>query len=144
MELNADFTRRVVVHGRDLPWVASPMAGVERRMLDRIGDEVARATTIVRYAPGSQFSPHTHNGGEEFLVLLPETNTEGAKFLVDRLRQVNARTPFFHQSAHIDVRFSTGVAVLKEEENGHAMLIRADEAMYRAKGSGRDQVIFAE
>ena len=38
-------------------------------MLDRIGDEVARATSIVRYAPGSQFSPHVHGGGEEFLVL---------------------------------------------------------------------------
>jgi hypothetical protein len=38
-------------------------------MLDRIGDEVARATSIVRYAPGSRFSPHTHGGGEEFLVL---------------------------------------------------------------------------
>jgi anti-sigma factor ChrR (cupin superfamily) len=45
------------------------MPGVERRMLDRIGDEVARATTIVRYAPGAQFSPHVHTGGEEFLVL---------------------------------------------------------------------------
>jgi anti-sigma factor ChrR (cupin superfamily) len=69
MELNSDFTRRVVVHGARLPWVPSPIAGVERRMLDRIGDEVARATSIVRYAPGSQFSPHTHGGGEEFLVL---------------------------------------------------------------------------
>ena len=38
-------------------------------MLDRIGDEVARATSIVRYAPGSHFSAHTHTGGEEFLVL---------------------------------------------------------------------------
>jgi anti-sigma factor ChrR (cupin superfamily) len=38
-------------------------------MLDRIGDEVARATSIVRYAPGSRFSPHTHGAGEEFLVL---------------------------------------------------------------------------
>jgi anti-sigma factor ChrR (cupin superfamily) len=38
-------------------------------MLDRIGDEVARATSIVRYAPRSRFSPHTHGGGEEFLVL---------------------------------------------------------------------------
>ncbi|HEV2185592.1 MAG TPA: cupin domain-containing protein [Stellaceae bacterium] len=47
----------------------SPIAGVERRMLDRIGDEVARATSIVRYAPRSRFSPHTHGGGEEFLVL---------------------------------------------------------------------------
>lgn len=45
------------------------MAGVERRMLDRMGDEVARATSIVRYAPGSEFSPHTHDGGEEFIVL---------------------------------------------------------------------------
>ena len=45
------------------------MAGVERRMLDRIGEEVARATSIVRYAEGSRFSPHTHGGGEEFLVL---------------------------------------------------------------------------
>jgi quercetin dioxygenase-like cupin family protein len=45
------------------------MVGVDRRMLDRIGDEVARATTIVRYAPGSKFSSHTHTGGEEFIVL---------------------------------------------------------------------------
>ncbi|MEM6974421.1 MAG: cupin domain-containing protein [Pseudomonadota bacterium] len=69
MELNADFGVRVVVHSAELDWVASPMPGVERRMLDRIGDEVARATTIVRYAPGSQFSAHTHTGGEEFIVL---------------------------------------------------------------------------
>jgi anti-sigma factor ChrR (cupin superfamily) len=69
MELNADFSKRVAVHAARMPWVASPMAGVDRRMLDRIGDEVARATSIVRYAPGSHFSPHTHGGGEEFLVL---------------------------------------------------------------------------
>ncbi len=69
MELNANFLQRVVVHAPRLPWVSSPMAGVERRMLDRIGEEVARATSIVRYAPDSHFSPHTHGGGEEFLVL---------------------------------------------------------------------------
>jgi hypothetical protein len=69
MELNADFTKRAVVHGAAIPWQASPIAGVERRMLDRVGDEVARATTIVRYAPNSQFSAHIHGGGEEFLVL---------------------------------------------------------------------------
>ena len=69
MELNADFSQRAVVHAARLPWVASPMAGVERRMLDRIGAEVARATSIVRYAPQSRFSPHVHGGGEEFLVL---------------------------------------------------------------------------
>jgi hypothetical protein len=69
MELNADFSRRAAVHAATLPWIPSPMAGVERRMLDRIGEEVARATSIVRYARESHFSPHTHGGGEEFLVL---------------------------------------------------------------------------
>lgn len=68
MEINADFSQRASVHA-DTPLVPSPMPGVDRRMLDRIGDEVARATSIVRYAPGSAFSAHTHTGGEEFLVL---------------------------------------------------------------------------
>ncbi len=69
MELNADFSQRATVHAARIPWKSSPMPGVDRRMLDRIGDEVARATTIVRYAPGSSFSPHVHTGGEEFFVL---------------------------------------------------------------------------
>ena len=68
-DLNADFSKRVVLHADTLPWIASPMPGVRRRMLDRLGDEVARATTIVSYAPGSRFSPHVHGGGEEFVVL---------------------------------------------------------------------------
>lgn len=69
MELNANFDERAVVHAAKIPWVASPMPGVDRRMLDRIGDEVARATSIVRYAPDSAFSSHVHTGGEEFFVL---------------------------------------------------------------------------
>ena len=69
MELNADFSQRAVVHAARLAWTPSPIAGVDRRMLDRIGEEVARATSIVRYAPDSRFSAHTHGGGEEFLVL---------------------------------------------------------------------------
>jgi len=69
MNLNADMKLKAVVHAAQLPWLASPIAGVERRMLHRVGDEVAQATSIVRYAPGSQFSAHTHSGGEEFLVL---------------------------------------------------------------------------
>ncbi|QLE98804.1 cupin domain-containing protein [Neptunomonas phycophila] len=67
--LNADFEQRVVIRPEDYQWVPSPMPGVERMMLDRIGDEVARATSIVRYAPHSQFSSHTHDGGEEIFVL---------------------------------------------------------------------------
>lgn len=67
--VNGDFTQRAAVHAAQLDWVASPVPGIERRMLDRIGAEVARATSIVRYAPHSRFSPHVHGGGEEILVL---------------------------------------------------------------------------
>lgn len=69
MRINDDFSRPVIVHAARQDWVPSPAAGVDRRMLFRIGDEVARATSIVRYAPGSAFPRHTHGGGEEIVVL---------------------------------------------------------------------------
>ncbi len=70
LRINADFDQRVVIPPvTDYAWVPSPCPGVWRHRLDRIGGELARATSIVRYAPGSQFSEHTHGGGEEFLVL---------------------------------------------------------------------------
>ncbi|NNU16731.1 cupin [Parvularcula sp. ZS-1/3] len=68
-ELRADFSKREVVRPDDYEWVPSPAPGVERMMLDRIGDEVARATSIVRYAPESRFDAHLHDKGEEFIVL---------------------------------------------------------------------------
>ena len=67
--VNADFSRRVVIATDQMPWIPSPQAGVERRLLDRIGGEVARATSLVRYAPASAFPTHDHALGEEFLVL---------------------------------------------------------------------------
>lgn len=69
MLINADFDKRVLVHAEDVPWQASPTPEITRRPLDRIGDEVARATTLVRYEPNSEFPAHTHGGGEEFIVL---------------------------------------------------------------------------
>ena len=69
MHLHADYSQRVVLHHEQLPWVASPASGVDRRMLDRVGGELARATSVVRYQSGSRFAPHTHDLGEEILVL---------------------------------------------------------------------------
>jgi anti-sigma factor ChrR (cupin superfamily) len=69
MEINADFSKVATVRPGDVDWIPSPLPGVERIMLDRIGDEVARATSIVRYAPGSRFDAHEHAMGEEYLVL---------------------------------------------------------------------------
>ena len=53
MKLNADFTKPALVRPEEAVWRPSPEPGVERLMLDRIGDERARATSIVRYAPKS-------------------------------------------------------------------------------------------
>lgn len=69
MEINADFSQPAFTNTSAMVWAPSPMPGVDRRMLDRVGDEVARATSIVRYAEGSAFPEHTHGGGEEFIVL---------------------------------------------------------------------------
>ncbi len=69
MRIRADFSQPVAVDTTALPWQPSPDGSVQRRMLDRIGDEVARATSIVRYPPQSRFPAHHHALGEEFLVL---------------------------------------------------------------------------
>ncbi|WP_435927024.1 cupin domain-containing protein [Dryocola sp. BD613] len=69
MLINHDFTRRVTVSIDDYHWVHSPQGGVDRVMLDRIGGEQARATSLVRYLPQTSFPQHIHPGGEEILVL---------------------------------------------------------------------------
>lgn len=60
VRINADVDQRAVIRPGDIGWQPSPMPSVERRMLDRIGAEVARATCIVRYAPESRFARHGH------------------------------------------------------------------------------------
>ena len=68
-KLNADLSKPAVVHSNNLPWTPSQTPGVERRFLERDGGEVARASSIVRYAPGSAFPRHVHDKGEEYFVL---------------------------------------------------------------------------
>ena len=69
MFINDDFSRRVVINHHELPWAPSPQSGVERRMLERHGDEIAKATTIVRYQAGARFQSHHHELGEEIFVM---------------------------------------------------------------------------
>jgi anti-sigma factor ChrR (cupin superfamily) len=69
MDIHSDFGERIVLHTDALGWQASPQDGVRRKYLDRVGDEVARASSIVRYEPNASFAQHTHDGGEEILVL---------------------------------------------------------------------------
>ena len=69
MKLNADLTERAHRETSQMEWTASPSDGVWRKRLDREGDEVARATSLVKFDPGAGFPHHVHGGGEEFLVL---------------------------------------------------------------------------
>jgi anti-sigma factor ChrR (cupin superfamily) len=69
-DLNADFSKAVVVRTAAVAWQASPAAGVWRKRLELLGaPESGRVTSIVRYEPGSRFPPHEHPDGEEILVL---------------------------------------------------------------------------
>ena len=82
MELNSDFTQRVVVHGSQLPWQSSPIPGVERRMLDRLGEEFIvlegvfqdehgdyPVGTYVRNPPQSSHTPGSKDGCTIFVKL---------------------------------------------------------------------------
>ena len=69
MRLHADFSQTVIIYPKDAQWVQSPNAEVSRMMLDRIGEEQARATSLVKFAAQSTFPEHTHPLGEEVLVL---------------------------------------------------------------------------
>lgn len=107
MFVNADFEARTIVRFEENEWVPSPMKGVERKMLDRIGAEVARATTIVRFAPGSAFSAHTHDGGEEYFVLDGTFQDEDGDFPVGsyvRNPPTSSHTPAAQDGATILVK----------------------------------------
>lgn len=69
MYINSNFNVRVAVLPEQQQFIPSPLPGIERIMLDRAGAEVARATSVVRYAAGSGYTSHHHQGGEEILVL---------------------------------------------------------------------------
>lgn len=69
MQINADLALNVALNSNDLSWIDSPAVGVQRKMLERDGEEVARATSLVKYEAGVSFPEHKHDLGEEFFVL---------------------------------------------------------------------------
>jgi len=77
-------------------------------------------------------------GGEEFAMVLPDTDSRGAMFVLGRLQQVVKKSPLLHEGHEVTTTFSAGVADLLSEESGHALLRRADDALYEAKRAGRD------
>ena len=80
MQLRSDWSERVLVDSMAMPWLDSPSIGVQRKMLERDGEEVARATSLVRYAPGSRFARHLHEFGEELFVMEGELCDDSGRF----------------------------------------------------------------
>jgi diguanylate cyclase (GGDEF)-like protein len=89
-------------------------------------------------SPGRRANCFGRFGGEEFIGLLPETGLDGTRQCAARLREALAAERF---EAGIRVTFSAGIAVYRHGESVEQTLRRADEALYRAKRSGRDQTL---
>jgi diguanylate cyclase (GGDEF)-like protein len=85
-------------------------------------------------------------GGEEFAVSLPNTSIEGAKMVAEKMRESIENLEFnSRQNSKVELRISIGVAMMNNNDNSlEDLLQRADEALYKAKNSGRNQVICYE
>lgn len=95
---------------------------------------VCRATmrpqdTIARY------------GGEEFIILLPETHLDDAVAALTRLQRELTKKFFLHDNEKVLITFSAGVTQMRPEDTQNSVIQRADEAMYKAKQSGKNRVI---
>ncbi|MDP1867700.1 MAG: GGDEF domain-containing protein [Bradyrhizobium sp.] len=107
------------------------------------GDEVLRAFAITVFANIRPIDKFGRYGGEEFLLLLPETSGEGAARILDRLRAIIADLDWSAFSPGMQVTISAGVATLKPNETPDIILARADSALYAAKARGRNRIASA-
>lgn len=109
----------------------------EIRTLDRVGREGEASDHM--WAGGEEnFGRY---GGEEFLLVMPETDLDGAHICVDRIRRKVADAPFQVETKAVKLTVSCGLAVYRPGEDMRATLARTDQALYHAKQAGRDQVL---
>ncbi len=142
MLINADFSLRAAVAPSQYQWVRSPQSGVERVMLDRVGGEQARATSIVRYAPGSYFPRHQHPGGEEILVLSGTFSEGEAHYPAGwymRNPPGSGHQPFSDEGAVIFVKLRQ----MPESEDGCVRINTRDPSLWVAQ-QGRESCLLFE
>ncbi len=105
------------------------------------GDSVLKAFTASAQAILRRSDHLGRLGGEEFAILLPDTDAEGARELAERLRQMIDDTPVETAAGMIHYSVSIGIALFtRADGNADALLARADHALYRAKHGGRNRV----
>lgn len=80
-------------------------------------------------------------GGEEFVVLMPETSAEEAKFVADKLRKKIEESPFNFKKEPVQITISFGISEFSQGESLEEVFQRADKALYKAKENGRNQVM---
>ncbi len=136
MRINADFAKKALVVPKESDWVCSPESGVDRLMLDRIGDEVARATSLVRYAADSSFARHEHAAGEEFLVLDGVFSDEHADYGVGtyvRNPPGSGHSPYSKDGCRILVKLRQ----FDPQDLTHVVVDTADNSLW-GEGPGRN------
>ena len=104
------------------------------------GDEVLRTFSITMFANIRSVDQFGRYGGEEFLLVLPDMDTERAVRALDRLRAIIADLDWSAFSPGMKVTMSAGVATLNSNETSDTLLARADSALYAAKGQGRNRI----
>jgi diguanylate cyclase (GGDEF)-like protein len=107
------------------------------------GDEVLRTFAITVFANIRNFDRFGRYGGEEFLLVLPDTLGDGAVHILDRLRAIIADLDWSAFSPDMRVTISAGVAMLRPDETEDSLLARADNALYAAKARGRNRIASA-
>jgi diguanylate cyclase (GGDEF)-like protein len=107
------------------------------------GDEVLRTFAITMFANIRTIDRFGRYGGEEFLLLLPDTPADGAAQILERLREIIADLDWSAFSPGMRVTISAGVTTLQPNETPDTFLARADRALYSAKARGRNQIACA-
>jgi diguanylate cyclase (GGDEF)-like protein len=108
-----------------------------------IGDEVLRTFAITVFANIRTIDRFGRYGGEEFLLVLPDTPIDGAARILERLRTIVAELDWSAFSPGLRVTISAGIATLRSDETPDTFLARADSALYTAKARGRDRIASA-
>jgi diguanylate cyclase (GGDEF)-like protein len=109
------------------------------------GDRVLQAAAQRMHGAIRDYDVLGRFGGEEFLVIVPETDSEGVLTLADRIRTAVGAQPVEGPEGDVTVTTSAGVAMLAEGDlSPDAILARADGALYAAKRMGRDRVVMGE
>jgi diguanylate cyclase (GGDEF)-like protein len=107
------------------------------------GDEVLRTFAITMFANIRTIDRFGRYGGEEFLLILPDTTEQSAARMLDRLRSIVGELDWSAFSPGMQVTISAGVATLRQNENSDIFLARADSALYVSKARGRNRITSA-